>query len=142
MPNFWTCVDASIVARLFTAPDDQAVRDLWRRWRVEGRHPTAPTLMRYEVSNALYRSLRRDGLDAPAVDRTLRAAFALPIQPHGDDDLHRQAVSTAFRFGLSAAYDAHYLALADRLGADFWTTDRKLANAVGGALPWVHLVGS
>jgi hypothetical protein len=41
---------------------------------------------------------------------------------------------------LPAAYDAHYLALAERVGAEFWTTDRRLANKVREALPWVHLL--
>jgi predicted nucleic acid-binding protein len=46
----------------------------------------------------------------------------------------------ADRFALPAAYDAHYLALADWLGGEFWTADRRLAKAVGEALPWVRLV--
>jgi len=36
----------------------------------------------------------------------------------------------AERFMLPAAYDAHYLALDERLGATFVTTDQRLANAV------------
>jgi predicted nucleic acid-binding protein len=142
MPSSWTCLDAGIVVRLFTEPTNQEIQSLWRRWLSGDRHLTAPTLIRYEISNALFRTLRRDGLDALAIDRTIRAAFALPIQLHRDDDLHREAVGIAFRFALAAAYDAHYLALAERLDADFWTADKKLANAVGTALPWVHLVGS
>lgn len=41
---------------------------------------------------------------------------------------------------MNATYDAHYLALADQLGAEFWTTDRKLVRAVQPSLPWVRLV--
>jgi len=40
----------------------------------------------------------------------------------------------------AAVYDAHYLALAERLGAEMWTADRRLCQAVGAALPWVRLV--
>ena len=36
--------------------------------------------------------------------------------------------------------DAHYLALAQRLGAEFWTADRRLVQAVQATLPWVNLV--
>lgn len=36
----------------------------------------------------------------------------------------------ARQFNLPAAYDAHYLALAERLEAELWTLDRKLFNAV------------
>jgi predicted nucleic acid-binding protein len=38
-----------------------------------------------------------------------------------------------------AAYDSFYLALAESLGCEFWSADKKLANAVG--QPWVRLAG-
>jgi predicted nucleic acid-binding protein len=71
----------------------------------------------------------------------LAEAIALPIDYHGDAELHRQALVLAGRFTLPAAHDAHYLALAERFSIDFWTTDRKLVNAVSATLPWVRLVG-
>ncbi|MCU0571091.1 MAG: type II toxin-antitoxin system VapC family toxin [Oculatellaceae cyanobacterium Prado106] len=46
----------------------------------------------------------------------------------------------AQELGLSATYDAHYLALTERLNAEFWTCDRRLFNTVQARLPWVHLV--
>jgi predicted nucleic acid-binding protein len=55
--------------------------------------------------------------------------------------LHWRAMDLAERFSLPAVYDAHYLALAERLGGEFWTADRRLVEAVQGALPWVRLVG-
>ena len=35
---------------------------------------------------------------------------------------------------------AHYLALAKRFDAEFWTADRRLVRAVQDELSWVHLV--
>lgn len=140
MPNSWVCVDAGCVVRLFTEPDDERYPALWRRWRAEDRLVVAPRLLRYEVTNVLYRTRREGSLRSISLDSALRTVLTLPIQLR-DDDLHEAAIRFAERFALSAAYDAHYLALADRLGANFWTTDRKLANAVGSDLPWVHLVG-
>jgi predicted nucleic acid-binding protein len=49
-------------------------------------------------------------------------------------------LALAERFSLPAAYDAHYLALADWLGGEFWTADRKLVRAVEDELPWVRVV--
>jgi predicted nucleic acid-binding protein len=46
----------------------------------------------------------------------------------------------AERFSLPAAYDAHYLALAEWLGGQFWTADGRLARRIQASLPWVHLV--
>jgi predicted nucleic acid-binding protein len=65
----------------------------------------------------------------------------LPIALFADADLHLEALSVAGRFGLKASYDAHYLALADRLGVEFWTADRRLANTISSSLPWVRFVG-
>jgi len=42
--------------------------------------------------------------------------------------------------GLPATYDAHYLALAERLEAELWTADRRLYAAVQAAMPQVNLV--
>jgi predicted nucleic acid-binding protein len=80
-------------------------------------------------------------LTLTAARRSLEAALALPNRYRDDVDLHEQAMTYAARYALPAAYDAHYLALTERLGAEFWTTDRRLANAVRPALNWVHLVG-
>ncbi len=65
-----------------------------------------------------------------ATKNALNSALALPIQLYSDVELHESARVMAERFMLPAAYDAHYLALDERLGATFVTTDQRLANAV------------
>lgn len=45
----------------------------------------------------------------------------------------------AERIGIGSAYDAHYLALAERLGVEFWTSDRKLVSVLAGRFTWVRL---
>ena len=64
----------------------------------------------------------------------------LGLRFFGDAELHRQALKIAQRYNLPATYDAHYLALAERLGIEFWTADRRLFNAVQSSLSWVNLV--
>jgi predicted nucleic acid-binding protein len=142
MPNSWICVDANLVIRLIVAPEDQPVQQLWRQWQLSKRPLAAPTLLRYEVTNALY-SYQKQGLLSEEIVRIgLNAALALPIHLHGDADLHRRALALAERFALPAAYDAHYLAVAEQLDAELWTTDRRLARSIESALSWVHLVES
>ncbi|HEX6305251.1 MAG TPA: hypothetical protein VFZ76_13740 [Anaerolineales bacterium] len=41
---------------------------------------------------------------------------------------------------MPSAYYAQYLALAERLEAEFWTADERLARKVERQLPWVHLL--
>jgi predicted nucleic acid-binding protein len=80
--------------------------------------------------------------DDEGVRKALRAAIALPIRLYADDDLHLHALTIAQRHRLPATYDAHYLALAERLGIDFYTGDQRLWNSVRHQLPWVRLVES
>jgi predicted nucleic acid-binding protein len=140
MRNSWLCVDANLVIRLVADPKDESVRRLWEQWDVEKRQLAAPTLLYYEVTNALYRYQKQGLMSTSAVRLALKAAFSLPLRLHGEADLHWQALDLAERFSLPAAYDAHYLALAEWLGGEFWTADRRLARAVQTTLPWVHLV--
>jgi len=49
-------------------------------------------------------------------------------------------LSLAQNLTFPAAYDAHYLALAEQLSADFYTAYSRLFNAVKNFFPWVYLV--
>ena len=54
------CVDANIVVRLVADPRDKLVRALWEQWDSEKRVLCAPTLLYFEVTNALYRYQRAE----------------------------------------------------------------------------------
>lgn len=141
MDNSWVCVDANLVIRLVVEPKEESVRSLWEGWDSEGRQVAAPILLPYEVANALYRYQKLGYLGPAEVQLAFRATLALPLELHGEADLHWRALELADRFSLPAAYDAHYLALAELLEGEFWTVDGRPARAVQASLPWVHLVG-
>ena len=100
----------------------------------------APTLLHYEMTNALYQYQRCGFLSAETVRLAQDAALALPLTFYGDVDLHRSAVRLAQRLALSATFDAYYLVVAERLGAELWTADRRLFRAAKDEVPWVRLV--
>lgn len=140
MPSSWICVDANLVIRLVADPSDECVRQLWVQWEAARRQLAAPGLLYYEVTDALYRYQTLGYMTALSVQLALEAALALPLHLHREPDLHRRALALAERFGLPAAYDAHYLAVAEQLGGELWTADRALAHAVHSEVGWVHLV--
>jgi predicted nucleic acid-binding protein len=140
MNSSWICVDANLVIRLVSDPADEPIQYLWEQWDSERRQISAPTLLYFEVANALYRYHKLGYLSASSVQLAFRAALALPLELHGEPDLHWRALDLAEKFSLPVAYDAHYLALAELLEGEFWTADRRLARTVQSALPWVHLV--
>ena len=139
MSNSWICVDASLVVRYLMDPEDDRIQRLWKKWDSEQCPLAAPTLVYYEVTNALYK-YQKQGLSLSAVRIAQRAALALPLILYGEAGLHQRALEIAQRFSLPATYDAHYLALAEQLGADFWTADRRLARSVKDVFDWVYTV--
>lgn len=132
------CVDASIVIQRVVS---NAAEDLWETWTQSGVRLIAPTLLYYEVTNGLYRYLKAGIFSLETVEKTLRAAMALPIELVGEADLHQRAKDLAAKYNLPAAYDAHYLALAEPLEVELWTADARLFNAVQPfGIEWVKLV--
>ncbi len=140
MSNSWICIDANLVVRLVADPADTVVRRQWEQWDADRCQLAAPTLLYYEVTNALCRYQNAGFLAPASAQLALRAALALPIRLHGEAEIHQRAVRLAERFSLPTASDAHYLALAEWLGGEFWTADGKLLQKVQSALPWAHLL--
>jgi predicted nucleic acid-binding protein len=135
------CIDTSFVIRLITQPPIHSrYLQLWEQWMNSETEVIAPSLLHYEVCNGLHRQAVANLITFAESEQLLQIALALPITLHQDDDLHLRSRSLAQEFSLSATYDAHYLALAERFSAEFWTCDRRLFNAVQSRLSWVHLV--
>ena len=131
------CVDARIVVQHVVS---DAAEDLWEAWAQSSVRLIAPTLLYYEVTNGLYRYLKAGIFSLETVEKTLRAALALPIDLIGEADLHQRAKDLAAKYNLPAAYDAHYLALAERFNVELWTADARLFNAVQAfGIEWVKL---
>lgn len=142
MNRLMVCVDAALVIRRVAFPDDAPVQRLWDGWVEEKTGLIAPSLLHYEVTNALYRYQKQGWLKSETIAVSLDAALSLPIELIGDTELHRQARAIAERYNLSATYDAHYLAVCERMGIELWTCDQRLANALKAfQVEWVRGVG-
>ena len=57
-----------------------------------------------------------------------------------DDELVRSAFAWTLRLDRAVAHDSAYVALAEKLGCELWTADRRLAGAVDVA--WVRVAGA
>jgi predicted nucleic acid-binding protein len=141
MPASPICLDANVIVKRLTGNDDVSLHRHWTAWHEAGQQFVAPVLQRYELTNAFHRYQVAGAFSVAAVEHALASAFQLPITYYDQVDDHHRAMELARQFNRPAAYDAHYLALAERLGVEFWTADRRLANAVRHSLSWVHLVG-
>ncbi len=138
-------VDTSIALKwVLVEPDSASARELLDEWNSKGITIIAPTLLAYEVANALYQQVRKGSVlferARTAVDDVLSQALVLDFTP--GPELSKRAMELAQRFRLSATYDAHYLALAEREACDYWTADERLWNGVQQELAWVRWLGS
>lgn len=138
------CVDASLAVKWVLKEDDSE-----QAWAVyedainAGESIVAPPLLNLEVTNILRQNVRRAGGLSPTEAVTLLDDFLrFSIEIHNPAGLHRQALILANAYGLPAAYDAHYLALAQHLRCNFWTADQRLLNRLGTALPFVKALAS
>jgi predicted nucleic acid-binding protein len=132
-------VDASLALKLvLDEADSDEVRLIWTGWTNDGEILCAPTLFRPETNSAVQRRVYRGEL-TDAQGRHARAVLrALPVEFREPANLYEVAWEYAERFNRPAIYDSCYLALADIFGCEFWTADRRLANAAQ-ALPWVRV---
>ena len=138
MPVSPVCIDASVVIPMLVDPT-HSIHGLWSGWRDSGQPFVAPMLLRYEVTNGLHRYFVSGQRSLEVIESALGAFLDMPIEFQDEALDSIRAASMARRFRRTATYDAHYLAVADRLGTDFWTADRRLVNTIGSELPWVHL---
>lgn len=132
------CIDASLVVRILDG--DCAAVAAWERLIQSGGELIAPSLLPYEIANALHQQQRMAKITAETAQDGLRRVLRLPIELHGDAQLHSRALEIAHERSLPATYGAHYVALAERFRVRLWTCDRRLAKEIGQGPPEVHLV--
>ena len=135
------CVDASFSVHLLSDPPDViSYSNLWRQWKSAGNQIIAPTIYCYEVTNVFHRLSLAGQISLEEAEQLLKEALNLGIILYGDRALHERAFTLAKNLNLRAAYDAHYLALAERFDAKFYTSDKRLFNSVKDTITWIHLV--
>lgn len=139
--NYWV-VDANLVVRSLLYPTD-SLNAFWDRVDRENIAPCAPRLWVSETASAIRFLVVQKILTSNEAEDALRAIHGLQFEIINEDyELSLRALELAAKLGQSKAYDAFYLALAEKLVVDFWTLDVRLANRCQRDLkfPWVHSV--
>ncbi len=133
-------IDASFAFRLLlSGPLQSRARELVDGWLGEGYQLMAPSLWLYEITSALCKSVHFQGLSEDEGRLALNLAHSLGVHlVMPDEELSAHAYTWTLSLGRASAYDSFYLALAERLGCELWTADKRLANAA--VRPWVHLL--
>ena len=132
-------VDACFAIRLILPnPQRGAFRSQMERWLRDAYGLYAPDLWLYEMTAALCKAAFFGTVTADEAEHALQLVHELGIQLIApDSEQTHRAFAWTRRLNRAAAYDSFYLALAESLGCELWTADRRLHNAVD--QPWVHL---
>lgn len=140
------CIDSSIALKWVLLEDgSEEAERLLARWQQERHEMVAPAHFYVEISSVLRQRTLRIGSDHLDPGEALDALITLldaDVTIHSSrPELHCRALSLAAELGQPTTYDAHYLALAESEGCEFWTADDRLYRAVRERLPWVRLLG-
>jgi len=134
-------VDASLALKwILSESDSSAAITLLGEWNTRKVEVIAPALFAYEATNILYRQVVVGKLTYDETKKLLAKLFSIGIELDFSHYMNTSARAMEFshRFGLPAAYDAHYLALAEREKCDYWTADARLWYTIRDKLPWVR----
>lgn len=123
-------LDASLAIRALvpTSPQDRAL-ELIAEAHQEGNTLLAPSLWIAEITSILRKMVHTQSLAPEEADLLLSGLPSLGVQMISSDlPLARSALSWAGRLGQIRAYDAFYVALAEREEATLWTGDGRLTD--------------
>ena len=140
--SYWV-VDANIAIQTVLDITDNLER-FWERIDLEQITPCAPRLWLSETTSAIRFLLSQKEITSEEAEQALRTIHGLRVEIiNEDEELCLRALELAGKLGQSKAYDAIYLALAEKLVANFWTADERLANRCQKdlKLSWVYFTG-
>lgn len=115
-------VDASALAAVaFQEDEEQDVRD-----RLLGHELHAPSLLRYELASVCLKKMRLHPDKRDLLLDQLHASMAIFIKEHPVDPVEVAGLAETLKL---SAYDASYLWLAQSMGVELVTLDKRLEQA-------------
>ena len=140
-------VDASVALK-WVVPAEELARQaqaLLADTLHAGQAIVGPPHLPGEVGNALFQRVRSQEPARHLTDEEAREALAtfltIPVQLLAPPELYERALTFALTHNLPSLYDSLYVVLAQILGAELWTADRRLLTALGSNTPWVRFIG-
>jgi predicted nucleic acid-binding protein len=115
-----------LIATAFEETYSEKAAALWEYWDDSQIIVFAPNLFRFEIVAAVRKHVYRATIP-PDVGLTIRDEFlSKKVQLKMNDGLLRRGYELASQFNRPTAYDSQYLAVAEHLGCEFWTTDERM----------------
>ncbi len=136
-------VDAGIlIAAVYPETFTSQAKTLLKHLRKSQTALHAPTLLRYELIAVARKAVFQARITAEEGRIARDQLLSYPVTLYMDDALLKRGYELAEEFNRPTAYDAQYLALAERLGCEFWTTDERMFNAVNAKFANIRWLGT
>ena len=135
-------LDASLAVKWLVEEDDSdKAHAVLHSWVAQDITRIAPYLMPFEVANTLHRRVVRGELNVRDSARMIARLLESRLELHQPPGLHIRAMQIASELRQGAAYDAHYLALAESIGCDLWTADERFYRSTSPSIRNVRWLG-
>ncbi|QIN78295.1 PIN domain-containing protein [Rubrobacter marinus] len=135
-------VDAALALKWVSRePFSRIAKELLREWKERDVGTIAPGLLPYEVAEVLRKRVERGELSPKKARDRLKAIMDAGPVLLDLKALHNEALELAYVLERPSAYEAHYLALAEREDCELWTGDRTFWEVAKDAYPRVRWVG-
>ena len=137
-----TVIDAGVALKtVIPDPLTDTCRFLLARLGKEGFELLAPSLWAYETTSTLTKTIHLGRMTVAQGRAALAQLEEIKVRLCSPDSAQaRQAFEWTLQLRRAAAYDSFYLALAQSLQCDLWTTDQRLVNSAAAAHPWIRSV--
>ena len=135
-------IDASVVLKWYLADEQHGEKalGLLNKYISNELHILAPSLLEYEVINALVIARKRGRIEEETLLSAIDGFLGLGIELKNLAMFSTRVLHYCKVYNRSA-YDASYLALAEEDGIPLITSDRVMYNAVQTDLQWVKYLG-
>ena len=135
-------VDASLAVKWLVEEDDSdKAHAILQSWVDQDITRIAPYLMSFEVANTLHRRVLRGELNVSDGTRMIARLLESRVELHQPSNLHVRALQLASQLRQNAAYDAHYLVLAESAGCELWTADERFYRTASPSVDNVRWIG-
>lgn len=136
-------IDSGIlISSVLAGPSTAKAKALLQHLKTDQVQIAAPTLLLYEVVAVMRKAVHQKLWTTKDAVEARNILLAYPLQLYIDDALLKRSFDLATHFNRPTAYDTQYLAVAERLGCEFWTADERLYNSVSRELAWVNWVNN
>ncbi len=136
-------IDANLTLGLFLRLPYSQEADQWIKERQEeDAKLIVPVLWEYECVSGLHRAVTLKLIAQEEAERMVADLLSLEFHRIPPTlDLNRSALHWAEKIGQSKVYDAHYLAVAESVSAEFWTADQRVVHALQNiGVSWAHAI--